>query len=110
LAGDGAPPNGCNGEIQTFVITGGRPPFTVGATGGCISASSVPESPGTVLYTAGSTPGNYTITVTDAVGRTTTINVKVQGPPTPTVPPTATLSPAASMAARTRRTASPSTK
>jgi len=83
-AGDGAPPNGCNGATQTFVVTGGSPPFSVFAGGGCVSVSSVPASGGSFIFTAGNVLGNFTITVTDAAGKTASAGVTVQGPPTPT--------------------------
>jgi hypothetical protein len=93
-AGDGAPPNGCNGATQTFVVTGGSPPFNVFAGGGCVSVSSVPASGGSFIFTAGNVLGNFTITVTDAAGKTASAGVTVQGPPTPTFtqtqPPTTT--------------------
>jgi hypothetical protein len=86
--GAGAPPNACNGAGQTFVVTGGSPPFTVSAGGGCVSVTSVPTSGASFLYTAGNLVGAYSITVTDALGRSAAAGVTVQGPPTPT--PTAT--------------------
>jgi hypothetical protein len=102
-AGDGAPPNGCNGATQTFVVTGGSPPFNVFAGGGCVSVSSVPTSGGSFIFTAGNALGNFAITVTDAAGKTASAGVTVLGPPTPTVtltpvptntpPPTVTLTP-----------------
>jgi hypothetical protein len=96
--GSGAPPNACNGSPQTFVVTGGSPPFTVFAGGGCVSITSVPTSGGSFTFTAGNTLGDFSITVTDAIGRTASAGVTVLGPPTPTatqtvpptVPPTAT--------------------
>ncbi|MFN8625445.1 MAG: Ig-like domain-containing protein [Candidatus Binatia bacterium] len=84
-AGSGAPPIGCNGATQTFVVTGGSPPFTVFPGGGCISTNSVPASGGSFVFTAGSTLGNFTITVTDAAGKTASAGVTIQGPATPTV-------------------------
>lgn len=99
--GTGAPPNACNGSTQTFVVTGGSPPFTVFAGGGCVSVTSVPTSGGSFTFTAGNTLGDFSITVTDAIGRTASAGVTVLGPPTPTatqtapptVPPTATTTP-----------------
>jgi hypothetical protein len=87
-AGAGAPPNGCTGGTQTFVVTGGSPPFTVYAGGGCVSVGSVPVSGGSFIFTAGNALGNFSITVTDAAGKTASAGVTVQGPPTP--PPTST--------------------
>jgi hypothetical protein len=107
--GTGAPPTGCNGSTQTFVVTGGSPPFTVFGGGGCVSTASVATSGQSFVFTAGNTLGDFTITVTDALGRTASAGVTVQGPPTPTetatvpppstptvtptVPPTATVPP-----------------
>jgi len=91
--GTGASPNDCNGATQTFVVTGGSPPFTVAAGGGCLSLTSVPASGGTFLFTAGNVLGNFTITVTDALGKTASAGVTVQGPPTPTPSITSTPAP-----------------
>ncbi len=82
--GSGAPPNACNGSSQTFVVTGGSPPFTVFAGGGCVSTNSVPASGGSFTLTAGNTLGDFSVTVTDALGRTAAAGVTVLGPPTPT--------------------------
>ncbi|MFI5394749.1 MAG: Ig-like domain-containing protein [Candidatus Binatia bacterium] len=88
-AGTGAPPTACNGGTQTFVVTGGSPPFAVFGGGGCISATSIPTSGGSFIFTAGDTIGNFSITVTDALGKAASAGVVVQGPPTPTSTPTA---------------------
>jgi Bacterial Ig-like domain (group 1) len=95
LAGTGAPPSTCNGAAQTFVVTGGSPPFNVFVGGGCVSAASVPASGGSFVFTAGNTLGDFIITVTDALGRTASAGVSIQGPPTPTntVAPTQTSTP-----------------
>jgi hypothetical protein len=99
--GTGAPPNACNGSMQTFVVTGGSPPFTVFAGGGCISTASVSTSGGSFSFTAGNTLGDFSITVTDAIGRTASAGVTVLGPPTPTATQTAppTVPPAATTTA-----------
>jgi Big-like domain-containing protein len=76
-AGLGAPPLGCNGATQTFTVTGGAPPFGIAATGGCVSTASVAVSGGTVAYVAGNQIGNFTVTVTDALGRITNAAVGV---------------------------------
>ena len=110
-AGSGAPPNGCNGATQTFVVTGGSPPFNVFAGGGCVSVSSVPTSGGSFLFTAGNVLGNFTITVTDAAGKTASAGVTVQGPPTPTFTltplPTNTPPPSATVPATATPTVQP---
>lgn len=90
-AGTGAPPTSCNGVSQTFIVTGGAPPFTIAAGGGCLSTTSVPASGGSVTYTAGDLPGNFTLTVSDALGRTASAGIAVEGPATPT--PTLTVPP-----------------
>ncbi len=82
--GSGAPPNSCNGAAQTFVVTGGSPPFAVFGGGGCVSVASVPVSGGSFIFTAGNIAGNYVITVTDAAGKTASAGVAIQGPPAPT--------------------------
>ncbi len=87
-AGSGAPPNACNGGTQTFVVTGGSPPFTVGAGGGCVTVTTVPASGGLFIFTAGNTIGDFSVTVTDTFGRTASAGVTVLGPPTPTFTPT----------------------
>jgi len=87
--GTGAPPNACNGSTQTFVVTGGSPPFTVFAGGGCVSTSSIPTSGGSFIFTAGNTLGDFSVTITDAIGRTASAGVSVLGPATPSVTPTA---------------------
>ncbi len=86
--GSGAPPNACNGSSQTYVVTGGSPPFTVFAGGGCVSSASVPASGGSFIFTAGNTLGDFSVTVSDALGRTASAGVTVLGPPTPSVTPT----------------------
>jgi hypothetical protein len=83
--GSGAPPNTCNGSTQTFVVTGGSAPFNVFAGGGCISTNSVPTSGGSFTFTAGNTLGDFSVTVTDSLGRTASAGVTVLGPPTPTL-------------------------
>jgi len=92
--GSGAPPNACNGGSQAFVVTGGSPPFTIFAGGGCVSTLTIPNSGGSFIFTGGNAIGQYTIVITDAIGRTVSAGVDVQGPPTPTptntVPPTNT--------------------
>jgi hypothetical protein len=99
--GSGAPPNACNGGTQTFVVTGGSPPFTVFAGGGCVSATSIPASGGSFTFTAGNTLGDFSVTVSDAIGRTASAGVTVLGPPTPTVTPTSppTITPTATQTA-----------
>ena len=100
-AGTGAQPNACNGSTQTFVVTGGSPPFTVFGGGGCISTTSVLTSGGSFTFTAGNTLGDFAVTVTDNVGRTASAGVTVLGPPTPTVTSTAppTVTPSATQTA-----------
>jgi len=50
---------------QAFVVAGGVPPYQIVASGGTVDTTTV-ESPGdTFIYTAGTTPGSFTITVTD---------------------------------------------
>ncbi len=93
--GTGGPPSTCNGASQTFVIQDGTPPFNVFAGGGCVSVNQVTVSGGSFLYTAGNTPGTYTVTLTDAAGRTASAGVVVIGPPTPTLTVTGTLPPSA---------------
>ena len=88
-AGSGAQPDSCNGATQAFVVSGGSPPFTVFTGGGCVSTTSVPESGGSFTFTAGNTLGDFSVTITDAIGRTTSAGITVLGPPTPTVTPTA---------------------
>jgi hypothetical protein len=90
LAGTGAPPTGCNGAVQSFVITGGSPPFEVFAGGGCVSVTSVPTSGGSFVYTAGNSAGNFTITVTDALGKVANAGVAVNAQATATTVPTST--------------------
>jgi hypothetical protein len=93
-AGSGAAPDNCNGTSQDFIVTGGSPPFTIKGSGGCVSTTSVSASGGSFSYTAGNTIGPFTITVTDALSRTTTAGITIQGPLTPTAtwtaPPTMT--------------------
>ena len=91
--GTGAPPNACNGSTQTFVVTGGNPPFSVFAGGGCVSVNSVPTSGGSFVFTAGNTLGDFTVTVTDAGGKTASAGVRVLGPSTPSPTLTASQTP-----------------
>ncbi len=105
--GTGAPPSTCNGGTQTFVVTGGSPPFMVSGGGGCTSTSSLPTSGGAFVFTAGNTTGSFSIIVTDALGRTNSVGVTIQGPLTPTVPPTQTAVPAGSTTATPTVTATP---
>ena len=72
----GAP--ACDGTTQTFVVTGARPPFTLSAPNLCLSASTVGEG-GSVTVTAGSAIGDATLTVTDALGRSTQASIAVRG-------------------------------
>ena len=87
-AGTGAQPDSCNGATQAFVVTGGSPPFTVFTGGGCVSATQIPASGGSFTFTAGNTLGDFSVTVTDALGRTVSAGITVLGPPTPSVTPT----------------------
>ncbi|MDD1762920.1 MAG: Ig-like domain-containing protein, partial [Methanothrix sp.] len=68
-----------NGAVQSFIVTGGAPPFFLSAAGGCLSTTSVSVSGGSFTYAAGNTPGNFSILVTDALGRTASAGVAVQG-------------------------------
>ena len=77
LAGVSAAP-GCDGQSQQFTVTGARPPFTISATGGCLSATSV-GSGGVVTLTAGSAIGEVTLSATDALARTTDVPVTFRG-------------------------------
>ncbi|MGH3056014.1 MAG: hypothetical protein ACRDL7_13655, partial [Gaiellaceae bacterium] len=79
------------------MVTGGSPPFTVFAGGGCVSAASVPASGGSFTFTAGNTLGDFSVTVSDGIGRTASAGVTVLGPPTPiaTLTPTVTPTPVA---------------
>jgi len=86
--GSGAPPTSCNGATQTFIVSGGTPPYTVFGGGGCISTSTVSTSGGSFIFTAGDQLGNFTVTVTDAQSKTASAGVTVLGPPTPTITPT----------------------
>lgn len=77
-AGLGAPPAACNGATQSFVVTGGSPPFTLSATGGCLNTTSVATSGGSFTFTAGNALGDFHITATDALARTASATVTVQ--------------------------------
>ncbi|MBX3025747.1 Ig-like domain-containing protein [bacterium] len=77
LAGVSGAPS-CDGTSQTFTITGARPPFTLSAPNLCLSSSSVGDG-GTVTVRAGSQVGDASLTVTDALGRTTEAPIAVHG-------------------------------
>lgn len=77
-AGLGAPPTACTGATQSFVVTGGSPPFSLSATGGCVSTTSIVTSGGAFTFTAGNAVGNFQITATDALGRTASATVTTQ--------------------------------
>ena len=53
FAGLGAPPDGCTGGVQTFVVTGEVPPFTLAANGGCLSTTTLASSGDSFTFTAG---------------------------------------------------------
>ncbi len=106
-AGSGAPPSGCNGGTQTFVVTGGSPPFAVFGGGGCVSVSSVPSSGGSFVFTAGNTTGSFSVIVTDSISRTAAASLTILGPPTPTV--TVTLAPTLTPTPTITPTATPAT-
>ena len=77
IAGVNGPP-GCDGQSQEFTITGARPPFTLAATGGCLSATTV-ASGATVTFTAGGSAGEAALSVTDALDRTVEVPVLIRG-------------------------------
>jgi Bacterial Ig-like domain (group 1) len=77
FAGVNGPP-GCDGQNQQFTITGARPPFTLAATSGCLSATTV-GSGATVTFTAGGTTGEAALSVTDTLGRTVEAPVIIRG-------------------------------
>lgn len=77
IAGVSGAPS-CDGARQTFVVTGARPPFTVSAPGLCVSATTLDDGD-MLTVTAGSTIGDATLTITDALGRTTTAPIAVRG-------------------------------
>jgi hypothetical protein len=77
LAGVDAAPN-CDGQSQQFTITGARPPFTLSATGGCLSATTV-DAGAMVTFTAGDTVGSGMLQVTDALNRTTSAPISIRG-------------------------------
>jgi hypothetical protein len=62
------------GQSQVFAVTGGVPPYTVNASGGTVSPMTVPSSGGTFSYTA-TTPGTFTIVVSDSNGGVDTSQV-----------------------------------
>src|SRR5262249_48863922 len=67
------------GTGQTFVVTGGSPPFTIAGPSGCLNTTTVTTSGGSFTYKAGSAVGDSVVTATDAIGRTTTAGVHAQG-------------------------------
>ena len=62
------------GQSQVFALSGGTPPYSVNASGGSASPTTVPSSGGTFTYTA-STPGNFTIVVSDSNGQVASAQV-----------------------------------
>lgn len=62
------------GQSQVFAISGGVPPYMASGSGGTITPSTVPNSGGTFTYTA-TTPGSFTILVSDSNGAVDTASV-----------------------------------
>lgn len=62
------------GQTQVFAVSGGVPPYTVNASGGTATPTTVPSSGGTFDYLA-TTPGNFTILVSDSNGQVASASV-----------------------------------
>jgi hypothetical protein len=72
---------GLVGLVRTFVVTGGRAPYTIVASGGgTLSTSSVAASGGSFTYTTTVTAGAFTILVTDSLGTQVTVPVTITNP------------------------------
>ena len=77
LAGVSASPN-CDGQTQQFTVTGARPPFTLTAIDGCVSATTV-GSGSVVTFTAGDAVGDAALRATDSLGRIAEVPIAVHG-------------------------------
>ncbi|MDG2303632.1 MAG: hypothetical protein P8R42_03085 [Candidatus Binatia bacterium] len=62
------------GKTQVFAVSGGVAPYTVSASGGTATPTTVPSSGSTFSYLA-TTPGNFTILVSDSNGQVTSAAV-----------------------------------
>ncbi len=62
------------GQTQLFAVTGGVPPYSVSASGGTATPTTVPASGATFSYLA-TTAGNFTILISDSNGQVTSAAV-----------------------------------
>lgn len=62
------------GQTQVFAVSGGVPPYSVNASGGTATPTTVPGSGGTFDYVA-TTAGNFTILVSDSNGQVASASI-----------------------------------
>lgn len=64
------------GQSQTFQASGGTEPYTWTASGGTLNTTAGP----TVTFTAGQTPGTFTLTVRDGTGKVVAVTIAITTP------------------------------
>lgn len=73
------------GQTQVFVLTGGVPPYTCTPSGGTLSPTTILDTGGTTLFTAGDViqSTTFTLVCSDQSGQTATATVTVGPLPSP---------------------------